>query len=96
MKWLFALAAMMFGMGRKSATRAEQPRSSRDILRPQESEPAQAARELLVYLRLNPGAVLRSDLNVATFQARMGRIDVDGIVGPQTRARARALGVTLP
>ncbi len=61
--------------------------------------PAQAAKDLAALLK-KPGANFGSkgstDERVASCQRDMGGITADGIVGPGTRARAKALGVTLP
>lgn len=60
--------------------------------------PAQAARELAKYLAAggSPGHHSAPAEFVLHAQYDMGKIKSDGIVGPQTRARARALGSVLP
>lgn len=60
--------------------------------------PANAAKVLASYLKETKrfGTKAYPDARVKRLQSLMGGIDADGIVGPKTNARARALGVTLP
>jgi hypothetical protein len=58
----------------------------------------QAAENLAAYLRKHDdfGSKKKPSQTVKRYQARMGKITADGIVGPKTRARAAALNVKLP
>lgn len=60
--------------------------------------PADAAAALRDFLRRTHkyGSKKAPVPEVKAAQADMGSLTVDGIVGPKTRARAKALGVTLP
>lgn len=60
--------------------------------------PADAAAALRDFLRRTRkyGSKKAPVPEVKAAQADMGSLTVDGIVGPKTRARAKALGVTLP
>ena len=70
--------------------------SSSSVFNPAPSDSARAANELGSFLAANPSALRTSSLTVAALQARMGSLVADGLVGPATRARAKALGVVLP
>jgi hypothetical protein len=70
--------------------------SSSSVFNPAPSDSARAANELGSFLVANPSALRSSSLTVAALQARMGSLVADGLVGPATRARAKALGVVLP
>jgi len=62
------------------------------------SAPASGAKMLAAYLTRTKsfGSKTHPDTTVAKCQNIMGGLRNDGIVGPKTRARAHALGVTLP
>lgn len=77
---------------------------STEAASPAVQSPVEAARALAAYasaaLARRDGAALglkrAPSPDVAALQAAMGDIAADGIYGPATRARGRALGVTMP
>jgi len=79
-----------------SSTSTSTSSSSSSVFNPAPSDSARAANELGSFLVANPSALRSSSLTVAALQARMGSLVADGLVGPATRARAKALGVVLP
>ena len=79
-----------------SSTSSSTSAPSSSVFNPAPSDSTRAANELGSFLAANPSALRSSSLTVAALQARMGGLVADGLVGPATRARAKALGVVLP
>jgi len=81
-----------------SAAPAAQPAASEPPAKqPIPSKAAEAARSLRTYLEGGGymGSKKKPDATVKGFQKVMGGLTPDGIYGPKTQARARALGTTL-
>lgn len=74
---------------------AAKPAMTIDVPRRNPADAAIALRDFLKRTR-KYGSKKAPVAEVKAAQAEMGGLSVDGIVGPKTRARAKALGVTLP
>lgn len=74
---------------------AAAPRMTIDVPKRSPKDAAEALRDFLRRTR-KYGSKKAPVPEVKAAQADMGGLSVDGIVGPKTRARAKALGVTLP
>lgn len=74
---------------------AAAPRMTIDVPKRSPKDAAEALRDFLRRTR-KFGSKKAPVPEVKAAQADMGGLSVDGIVGPKTRARAKALGVTLP